>query len=111
MRYDGTRGSTQGDTKERKPAAKAMTRVMSGACWTIFLLHLQQPADAIAGLRLLPVACTEDLMRDHALAVDQERDRQRANPVKAHHHRLRIMGNGESQPQGIPVGPRHTRPF
>src|SRR2546427_6436772 len=77
MRYDGTSGSTQGDTNERKPAAKAMTRVMSGAGSTIFLPHLQQPPDAVVGLRLLPIPRTEDLVRDHALAVDQERDRQR----------------------------------
>src|SRR5437879_350340 len=111
MRYDGTSGSTQGDTNERKPAAKAMTRVMSCAGSTIFLSHLQEPPDAVAGLRLLPVPRTEDLVRDHALAVDQERDRQRANPVQAHHHCLRIVGNGEGQPQGIPVGSRHSGPF
>src|SRR5215510_345299 len=74
--YEGTSGSTQGETNESRPAENAAIMEICGRdC--IMRLGLHQQFDQLVRLRRAPVACTEDLLPDDPVTVHHKCHRQR----------------------------------
>src|SRR5215510_10842691 len=94
--YEGTSGSTQGDTNESKPAENAaITEICGRDC--IMRLRLHQELNQLMRLRRAPVACPEDLLPDDPVTVHHERHRQRARTIGQPHSKIGIVQNRKRQ--------------
>ena len=98
--YEGTSGSTHGETNESKPAENAaINEIWVSDCVTDYLesetSRFHQHLDQLVRFGSLPVAGAEDLLPHDPLPIDHERHRQRPCSVRQADAKIRIVKDGK----------------